>query len=289
MLVVFSGAGGVGGWKGGGSMERIWGVWFRRGAGLLVAVACGAAILAPSLRAEDEGADTGGRAARAVRLSSVDGQVQLSQGNQALADQAVANTPLFEGTQVVTGTDGKAEIQFEDGSVARLSPESSITLKVLRGQGSGGDAEVLLNSGLGYFEIQGESESGHLRVRFGDSVITASGFTVIRIDLDKLPGAVAVFSGNAHIEGSGGLALDLHGGESVALNGDDPSQYNLSESIEPDSWDTWNSDRDQALTATASSRTDATKNFGDSNNPAWGDLDANGSWYNVPNQGYVSL
>jgi hypothetical protein len=73
----------------------------------------------------------------------------------------------------------------------------------------------------------------------------------------------------------------------VALNGADPSHYDLSESIEPDSWDTWNSDRDQMLAAEASSRTAATQGFADSGNPAWNDLDANGNWYNVPGQGNI--
>ena len=35
------------------------------------------------------------------------------------------------------------------------------------------------------------------------------------------------------------LSLDLHGGESVALNAADPNIYNLAETIEPDSWDAW--------------------------------------------------
>ena len=264
-------------------MRRIWGNRLGQGAGVLAAVLFSTTLLAPSLRADDGGE----AAARAVRLSSVDGSVQLQQGNQMLADHAIANTPLFEGTQVTTGNDGRAEIQFEDGSVARLSPDGAFTLSVLRSQAAGGGTEIALSSGLGYFEMQGDGQGGGLRVRFGDSVVTASGFTVLRVNLDKMPGEVAVFSGNAHVESAGALALDLHGGESVALNGADPSQYNLSESIEPDSWDSWNADRDQALTTAAASRTDATKGFADSNNPAWSDLDANGSWYDVPSQGRI--
>jgi hypothetical protein len=73
----------------------------------------------------------------------------------------------------------------------------------------------------------------------------------------------------------------------VALNGNDASRYNLSESIEPDSWDTWNSDRDEALSAADATKTGASKSFPDAGNPAWSDLDANGSWYNVPDQGYI--
>jgi hypothetical protein len=79
----------------------------------LAALALGAVWLAPVLQAGDATP-----AARAVRLSSVDGQVQLAQGNQVLADEAVANTPLFAGTRVTTGDDGRAEIQFEDAARA---------------------------------------------------------------------------------------------------------------------------------------------------------------------------
>lgn len=225
-------------------------------------------------------------AARAVRLSSVDGKVRISQGDQVLAEPALANTPLFEGTQVATSDDGRAEIQFEDGSVVRISPGSSLTLAALRQQGDSTESEILVQSGLVYFELQGESEAGQLRAKFGDIVVTADGPSVLRINLDNPPGELAVFSGDAHLVRGSALALDLHGGESVALNGAGSSSYNLTESVEPNSWDTWNSDRDQAMTAEAAARTDASTSLGN-NNPAWSDLDVSGNWYNVPDQGYI--
>jgi hypothetical protein len=217
----------------------------------------------------------------------VEGQVQLSQGNTVLAAQAVVNTPLFEGTEIKTSEDGRAEIQFEDGSIARVSPDSSLTLGELRQQADSTDTLLVLDSGLGYFELQGDTPTDHLRVQFGGSTVTTSGFSVLRINLDNPPGEVAVFSGNAHLEGGNTGALDLHGGESVRLNAADPGNYALSEAIEPDSWDAWNSDRDQALTTQEADRTAATNSMPNNNNPAWSDLDANGNWYNVPGQGYV--
>ena len=229
--------------------------------------------------------------ARAVRLSSVEGAVQLSQGNQILAQQALANTPLFEGTQISTSEDGRAEVQFEDGSVARISPNSALTLGSLAQQGAQMQTDLVLNSGLGYFEIQGNGQANQIRVHFGGDVATVSGFSVLRINLDYPPGEVAVFAGNAHIDGGNTSSLDLHGGESVKLDGTGvgtgTGDYVVAETIEPDSWDTWNSDRDQALTAEESSRTQATSAVPNASNPAWSDLDANGNWYDVPGQGYV--
>jgi hypothetical protein len=254
------------------------------GAGLmgLAALALGAILLSPAVWADDAA-----QPARGVRLSNVDGQVQIAQGGQLIAQQAVANAPLFEGNRVATAEDGRAEIQFEDGSAARLSPNSALTLNVLSGQGVTGQAEIVLESGLGYFEVRGGGQAGAIRIRFGGSVVTTSGFTVLRINMDNPPGELAVFSGNAHLERGQRLTLDLHGGESVALSGADAARYEQTESIEPDSWDSWNSDRDQILTAEAASQTGTTKDYADSSNPAWNDLDANGSWYNVAGQGNI--
>ena len=254
-----------------------------------MAVALAVLCFEPALRAQDQGPGQGsGAPARAVRLSYVDGQVTLSQGGQVLAQQAVANAPLLEGMQLTTADSGKAEIQFEDGSVARLSPDSSLTLQVLQGTGTTSNAVLVLSSGLAYFEFQGGGLAGQMSVQFGDAQVTTSGFTVFRVGMDSPPGQVAVFSGNAHLESSGGnVATDLHGGESIALSAASPADYQLAESIEPDSWDEWNSDRDQALTAETASQTGATENLGEPQNPAWSDLDADGNWYDVPGQGYV--
>jgi hypothetical protein len=244
-------------------------------------LALGTVLLTPPLCADDA-------APRAARLSYVDGKVRIAQGGQLLADPALVNTPLFEGTQVLTSEDGRAELEFDDGSVARLSPDSTLMLKVLRGVGSSSEAEIELTSGLGYFELQGGNAGSQIRVRFGDAVVTASGFTVLRISLDNSPGEIAVFSGNIHLERSNAAALDLHGGESATADRRaDPGQYTVAESIEPDSWDAWNSDRDQALTELAGTRTEAANSLPENRNPAWNDLDASGNWYNVPGTGSV--
>ena len=268
----------------------------RRASAGLAALALGMASLVAVASGQEAQQNTGqqgtGQPARAVRLSFVDGQVKLAQGNQVLAAQAVANTPLFEGMQLTTADNGKAEIQFEDGSVARIAPDSVLTLQVLRGAGTTADAELTVNSGLCYFEFQGGGQAGQMSVHFGSSVATSSGFTVLRVAMDTPPGSVAVFSGNVHLQVGNPsdptpAGVDLHGGESLALDPADLTQFNLAESIEPNSWDAWNSDRDQALTAEAATQTGAPSNLGETENPAWNDLDASGSWYDVPDQGYV--
>jgi ferric-dicitrate binding protein FerR (iron transport regulator) len=195
-----------------------------------------------SLRAQDTG-----QPARAVHLSYVDGKVQLARGEQIVANQAVIDTPLLQGMTLTTADDGRAEIQFEDGSVARLTPNTTLTLKTLSGAGASAVAEMELSRGLAYFESQGNGQVAQMSVRFDEFVVTASGFTVFRIENHTPPGSVAAFSGNAHLEPvrAGELAIDLYAGESVVLGTSDPNDNLLRESIEHDSWDAWNSDRDR--------------------------------------------
>src|SRR5271169_469331 len=68
---------------------------------------------------------------RAVRLSDVEGGVQIFNGADSAFDQAQPNMPVVEGMRLVTGDGGRVEIQFEDGSVARVTPDSSVTLTQL--------------------------------------------------------------------------------------------------------------------------------------------------------------
>ena len=223
--------------------------------------------------------------ARAVRLSSVEGQVRLAQDGQVIADPAYNNLPVFEGSQITTGEDGRAEIQLEDGSLVRLSPNSAVTFPKMKLEGTSTHTEVVLNGGLAYFELQPSIAEHSLRVNYGPASFVATGFSVVRIQMDKQPGSLAVFSGNVHLERGDALQLDIHGGESLSLSSTDQTRYDLAESIQQDSWDSWNADRDQLLNTQADARTAATGP--NSNAPGMSDLDANGNWYDVPGSGYV--
>ena len=124
---------------------------------------------------------------RALRLSFVEGTINIAQNGEPITEQAVANMPLVEGMTLSSGDDGKAEIQFEDGSVARMTPDSSLTLTLLRGTGVSGEAEVSVDRGLAYFELQGTGQSGPIRVRFGGMVATSCW----KVQLDQKAGILS--------------------------------------------------------------------------------------------------
>ena len=59
-----------------------------------------------------------------ARVSFVQGSVQLLAGQGNDFQQAVMNMPVVDGSRLQTGGDGQAEVEFGDGSVARLTPNS---------------------------------------------------------------------------------------------------------------------------------------------------------------------
>ena len=63
---------------------------------------------------------------RIVRLSEVQGSVQISHAGSESMGRAFINLPVVEGTRVKTGADGRAEVEFEDGSTLRLAPGTEL-------------------------------------------------------------------------------------------------------------------------------------------------------------------
>ena len=65
---------------------------------------------------------------RAARLSFLQGDVIVDHLDNTAGDPAQINMPLAEGSRLTTGENGQAEVEFEDGSVVRLTPNSSLGL-----------------------------------------------------------------------------------------------------------------------------------------------------------------
>jgi len=224
------------------------------------------------------------RHGRVLRLSFVQGQVQIQSGGQAQFDQAVANMPLVEGSVVQTGGDGRAEIQFEDGSIARLVPGSQFQVDELGGDAPGSlVTAVSLLSGEGYFE---------LRPAAGDSfTVSSAGLTVtpvqsgsFRINLAAQPQQLAVSDGAVRVTHGTDYKVQVNTDETLSLDEQDPARYMLASGTPSEPYDAWNEERDQYLND-AAARSTGVQTGGDA--AGWDDLDAYGSFYDVPGYGQV--
>ena len=147
-----------------------------------------------------------------LRLSDVQGDVRVYRGDLLAFPQAYVNTPITEGMRVVTGDSGRAEIQFNDGSVARLAPNSSLLVARL-GSANDGILNTRLEAltGLTYYEFNTQGNQYTLGV--GPETIVPEGNAVIRVDMDNLPYQVADMQGGLRILHGNDLIVALQSGQ----------------------------------------------------------------------------
>lgn len=239
-------------------------------------------------------ADSQPNQTRAARLTYMQGSVTVNQPDGAASVPAQMNLPLLTGVQLVTGQDGRAEVEFEDGSILRLTPNSAISLDNLSiDPGNIFVTNVGLLHGLVYAELRATPQYRYA-LNAGGDILTPVENTTIRVNLDEPPAIISVLDGTAHVERLGvdenAAALyetDVRTGESLRNDSADPNRYFLTQGIATDSWDQWNEDMDQNAAAQAATSTDVRNGYAGAQGYGWGDLDANGTWYNVPGQGQV--
>ncbi|WP_263385285.1 FecR family protein [Granulicella arctica] len=225
--------------------------------------------------------------ARIVRLTYTEGYVRVDRHDASAGDPAQLNMPLIEGQSIVTGEDGQAEVEFEDGSVARVTPNSTVTLTHLSvDQGGNFNTQIGLAKGLAYFELRSAPKFAY-SVDAGGDIISPAENTTLRVNLDEAPAAIAVLTGAAHVEHANGYKVDVPLGETFRGDISHEGQYFLTQEIAADTWDQWNESRDQIAADAAPKQTAERNGYAGSQGYGWSDLDANGSWFDVPGQGQV--
>src|SRR5438270_6796903 len=117
-------------------------------------------VIAPVVRAQspspEDQLQPGGPAqdsqARIVRISYVDGQVRIDRGQGY--ENATMNVPITERDWLQTRSDGWAEVQFENGSLVRLAPDTVIAFTELGRLSSGATVTTVdLDQGEAEFKI----------------------------------------------------------------------------------------------------------------------------------------
>ena len=165
----------------------------RLGKTLAIGAVLAASFLVVSASAESK--------ARIVRLSEVQGTVQIDRAAGDGFDKAFINLPVIEGSRLKTGRDGRAEVEFEDGSALRLAPESEVDFTRLA---LGDDGEKLsavqLVSGTVYVNIHskksGEKAGDQFTLNFAHESVTVAAAAHFRVELDGTTRAtLAVFKG----------------------------------------------------------------------------------------------
>lgn len=222
--------------------------------------------------------------ARIVRLSYLDGNVELDKGDGRGFSAAYLNMPVIHGSKV-WARDGQAEVELEDGSSIRLTPNTIVAFSDLSLTNNGErNTSVELEQGTAYFDIR-HRDSNSLQLQFGRSRITLEKSARFRVDSDKHNFEVAVLSGEIDVANPSGTEVAVKKGETIRLDSDDPDRYYLAKGVDAENYDSWDNDRvkwhDQAVSTASTLNGNSGIAYGLS------DLSMYGSYFYVPGYGYM--
>lgn len=159
---------------------------------------------------------------RIVRLSLVDGPVQLDRATGEGFERAIMNMPIAQGMQLWTRGDSRAEVEFENGNTIRLAPETKVEFSqlVLRDDGSR-QTIVRVISGRAYVSYTRNSGED-FRIQFGGREVPLDRSAHFRLDVLDNRAELAVFHGdldlpNLRVKKNNTVAMDLTDGGAFQL------------------------------------------------------------------------
>lgn len=217
--------------------------------------------------------------ARVVRLSLIEGDVQVSRPDAQGWEQAVVNLPIQQGYSLATGR-GRAEIEFESGATARLADNSILQFTELALSSGGRITKLTLTQGTATFFANLSREDSFVVATPQLQVVIPENAR-FRLDVSDDTSSVSVLKGGVEVDSRAGTRR-LTKGHTLAYRASDPDQVTLDRNPKSDDWDHWVADRDEVIHSgdTASLRyVNSPYTYGLS------DLYDYGSWYNIAGYG----
>jgi hypothetical protein len=174
---------------------------------------------------------------RIVRLSSVDGDVQVDRNTGQGFEKAFLNLPITQGVKLQTGNDGRAEVEFEDGSVVRLAPSSMVEFSRLALKESGAKAsEIRVQQGTAYVVFR-DPKDDEFTVNFARDTVALKDSAHFRVEMNDATATIAVIKGKIKVDGTSG-SVDVGKNDAVARPGQSRSVRNCETGrCSFDSWD----------------------------------------------------
>ena len=215
---------------------------------------------------------------RIVRLSSVDGDVQIDRNTGQGFEKAFLNLPITQGVKLQTGSEARAEIEFEDGSVARLAPGTTVEFSQLSLRDSGARAsDMKVQQGTVYVNFRGGKDDD-FTVHFVRETVTLKDAVHFRVQVNDANATLAVLKGNAKVEGTSG-SVEVEKNQSITFDLANHDQYETAK-VEDAPFDTWDKEQDKYHNSYLSKKHDySTYAYGVS------DLNYYGNFYNAPGYG----
>jgi hypothetical protein len=219
---------------------------------------------------------------RIVRLSYIEGNVQISRDSSQGFEQAMVNLPVTQGAKLRSADSSRAEVEFEDGTTIRLTPNSVVEFPRLSLRDSGGrDSIVHVNRGTVYVDYAGE-KNGDFSIRFSRETISLTQSAHLRIRVDDSGATVSVLKGEIQLEDPSST-VSLGKGRTATFDFLNNDNRSVSKGIDEDPYDAWDKQQSQYHLRYASN---SYRNYSPY---AYGvsDLNYYGNFFNAPGYGML--
>jgi uncharacterized protein DUF6600/FecR-like protein len=220
--------------------------------------------------------------ARVVRLSEVQGEVKIDRNLGQGYEKAFLNLPITQGVKLQTKTDGRAEVEFEDGSTLRITPDTVIEFPQLSLRDSGAKVSaVQLQEGTAYVNFAGAKDD-EFTLAFAHEKLALTHAAQLRIEMADVTASLAVFKGDVQVGGDSGTVA-VSKGHTASFDLTDGDHSTLAKDLEPDPFDAWDKQQDQYHQQYASNSSGSYSPY------AYGTSDLNyyGSFFDVPGYGMM--
>jgi hypothetical protein len=176
--------------------------------------------------------------ARIVRLSDVHGTVEIDKGAGLGFENAFANLPITQGTQLRTRDNGRAEIEFEDGSTMRVTPNTAVEFNRLGLSDDGKRiSEVDLVEGKAYVNWLGKS-GDEFALHFSQEKVELKEAAHFRVAASSSRVEIASFKNDLEVEGPSGT-VKVGKKKMVSFNVEDTDRSAVAKNFEESPDDEW--------------------------------------------------
>ena len=175
--------------------------------------------------------------ARIVRLSDVQGSVEIDKNTGLGFEHAFINLPITQGLHLRTGATGRAEVEFEDGSSMRLAPNTTVEFSKLGRSDSGQLLSAIdLVEGMAY--VNWLAKDDDLTLNFSREQISLDHPAHFRVDTSTQRADLAVFKGDVDVDGPNG-DLSVEKRKTATFDAADNDKSTVAHKVEEEPLDSW--------------------------------------------------
>jgi hypothetical protein len=190
--------------------------------------------------------------------------------------------PVTQGNKIRTGDDGRAEVEFEDGSALRMTPNTVLEFPQLSLRDSGGKVSTInIQQGTAYVNFAGK-DNNEFALNFGREKLAMTHPAHLRIEMGDAQATVAMFKGEASVQ-TPSETVEIGKKQTATFDLANQDTATVAKNLEQDPYDSWDKQQNNYQDRYSNNGYSAYSPY------AYGTSDLNyyGRFFNAPGYGYV--